>query len=473
MRDFSPRSTDGTYPPRPGLVIYDPAGSGSSCRARAADTALSDAHRGAFAHYALKAYSAREGSSAFASLGGWAGLDGVTFAHEVGHFLGLDHGGPGAASPFAAPAGDRYSVSKINQFSIMNYVYQGGANVDAGFASAERALYPLPRPGSLDYPEQKPFGPLSAAFLAADSLGAGSWGFVVSAAGVDFDFSGSVGAPLVGPVEASARVGGSYYGHETRLSYEPGNVYFADAASGAQLLHSTFKAGAPAATVAAGAVQAVYVASDEDPQSVAWSGRGSLHVLRVRSIGPAADAPCDGRFSSCASFDATSDDAPLTITGVATDNIGELTQSMATLADGSVVYAFADSGLALGDDAPPAWGPIHVAYRADGDLAHPLESLGALSTPSHPAFSQVAVAPDGPGRARSRRGRRVTRSGRQSLHGDRLLPLLGARRARRSHSQRRHRTLGSRRRPDPGGSVAPAYLPARGRQRRVRPGPGG
>ena len=179
VRDFSPVSTDGSYPARSGLVIYDPDGSGSACSDTPAQTALSNAHKGAFAHYALKAYSAREGNSAFASLAGWAGLDGGTFAHEMGHFLGLDHGGPGGASPFAAPAGDRYSVTKINQFSVMNYVYQGGGNVDVGFSSGERALYPLPRPGSLDYPEQKPFGPLSADFLAADSLGAGSWGFFV------------------------------------------------------------------------------------------------------------------------------------------------------------------------------------------------------------------------------------------------------------------------------------------------------
>ncbi len=397
VRDFSPVSTDGSYPARSGLVIYDPDGSGSACSDTPAQTALSNAHKGAFAHYALKAYSAREGNSAFASLAGWAGLDGGTFAHEMGHFLGLDHGGPGGASPFAAPVGDRSSVTKINQFSVMNYVYQGGGNVDVGFSSGERALYPLPRPGSLDYPEQKPFGPLSADFLAADSLGAGSWGFLVSPAGVDFDFDGSVGASLVGPVEAGGRAGGSYYGHETRLAYEPRNVYYIDAASGTQLLHSTYQAGAPAATVAAGAVQIVYVANHDDPQSPGYSGLGALSVLRVRSIGPSAAAPCDGRFSSCATFDPASDEAPLVIDSVATDSIGELTQSMTTLPDGSVVYAFAASGLAVGDTAPPAWGPIHVAYRADGDLAQPLSSLGTLASAAHPAFSQVAVGADADG----------------------------------------------------------------------------
>lgn len=395
VRDFSPVSTDGSYPARPGLVIYDPEGSGSTCADLAAHTALSDAHKGAFAHYALKAYSAHEGNSAFASLHGLSGLDGVTFAHEVGHFLGLDHGGPASVSPFAAPAGDRYSVTKINQFSVMNYVYQGGGNVDVGFSSGERALYPLPRPGSLAYPEKKPFGPLSADFLAADSLGAGSWGFAVSSTGVDFDSDGSVGAPLVGPVEAGGHVGGAYYGHETRLARDTRNVYYIDPASGTQLLHSTFQAATPAATTAAGAVQAVYVADREDPQSAGYGGRGELSVLRVRSIGPASGAPCDGRFSSCASFDPATDEAPLVIDGVATDSIGELTQSMATLADGSVVYAFADSGRAVGDSAPPAWGPIHVAYRADGDLFQPLQSLGMLASASHPAFDQVAVGPDG------------------------------------------------------------------------------
>lgn len=397
VRDFSPVSTDGSYPPRPGLVIYDPDGSGSTCSDTPAHTALSDAHKGFFAHYTLKAYSAREGNSAFASQGGWAGLDGVTFAHEMGHFLGLQHGGPGAPSPFAAPAGDQYGATKLNQLSVMNYVYQGGGDVDAGFSSGARALYPMPRPGTLDYPESHPFGPLSADFLAADSLGGGSWGFSVSPAGVDFNFDGSVGAPLVGPVEASARAGSTYYGHETRLAYQPVNVYYADASSGTLLVHSTFEAGSPAATVAAGAVQAVYVDDSEDPQSSTWSGLGALHVLRVRSIGPAAGASCDGRFTSCASFDPATDEAPLVIDGVPTGSIGELTQSMTTLADGSLVYAFADSGLAIGDTAPPAWGPIHVAYRADGDLMQPLKSIGTLADAAHPAFSQVAVGADGNG----------------------------------------------------------------------------
>jgi len=397
VRNFSPVSTDGSYPATPGLVIYDPAGSGSACSDTPAQAALSNAHKGAFAHYALKAYSAREGNSAFASLAGWAGLDGVTFAHEMGHFLGLDHGGPGGASPFAAPIGDRSSVTKINQFSIMNYVYQGGGDVDVGFSSGERALYPLPRPGSLDYPEQKPFGPLSADFLAADSLRAGSWGFFVSPAGVDFDFDGNVGPSLVGPVEAGGRAGGSYYGHETRLAYEPRNVYYIDPASGTQLLHATYQAGAPAATVAAGAVQIVYVANHDDPQSPGYSGLGALSVLRVRSIGPSVDASCDGRFSSCASFDPASDAAPLVIDSLATDSIGELTQSTTTLSDGSVVYAFAASGEPVGDTAPPVWGPIHVAYRADGDLTQPLLSLATLASAAHPAFSQVAVGADADG----------------------------------------------------------------------------
>ncbi len=212
---------------------------------------------------------------------------------------------------------------------------------------------------------------------------------------MDFNFDGKVQAPLVGPVEARARAGGSYYGHETRLSYEPRNVYYVDTSSGTQLLHSTFEAASPAVTAADGALWAVYVADHENPQASAWTGRGALSVLRVRSIGPAADAPCDGRFSSCASFDAAADEAQLVIDGVATGSIGELTQSMATLADGSVVYAFADSGLAVGDSAPPTWGPIHVAYRADGNLAEPLQSIGTLGGPAHPAFSQVAVAADG------------------------------------------------------------------------------
>ncbi len=397
VRDFSPVSTDGSYPPRPGLVIFDPDGTGSSCSDTPAHTALSDAHQGAFVHYALKAYSAREGNSAFASQGGWAGMDGVTFAHEMGHFLGLQHGGPGDPSPFAAPAGDRYSATKLSQLSVMNYVYQGGGDVDAGFSSGRRALYPLPRPGTLDYPESQPFGALSAGFLSADSLGGGSWGLAVSPAGVDFNFDGSVGPPLVGPVEAIARAGSTYYGHETRLAFQPLYVYYTDPSSGELLTHSTFQAGSPAATVAAGAVQAVYVADGEDPQASNWGGLGALHVLRVRSIGPAAGASCDGRFSSCASFDPATDEAPLVIDGVKTDSIGELTQSMTTLADGSVVYAFADSGLAIGGTAPPAWGPMHVAYRADGDLSQPLQSIGTLADAAHPAFNQIAVGADGDG----------------------------------------------------------------------------
>ena len=63
-------------------------------------------------------------------------------AHELGHHLGLDHGGPSASSPHRAPRGDRFSPWKLSQASLMSYT--AGPGIEGFVSASELSAEPVP-----------------------------------------------------------------------------------------------------------------------------------------------------------------------------------------------------------------------------------------------------------------------------------------------------------------------------------------
>lgn len=137
MRRADPTAPAGLAESAPGTLFILPH-RGSRCVTTEADVEPSPVHRGLFRWAAVAPTSSGGGRAHFA--GRVNSALNTSFIHELGHHLGLSHGGPMEVSPMRAPAGDRDSPYKLVHDSTMSY---HGRAVD--FVSfADLATTPFP-----------------------------------------------------------------------------------------------------------------------------------------------------------------------------------------------------------------------------------------------------------------------------------------------------------------------------------------
>jgi len=194
---------------RPGLFTFDSARqSGSACSCKNQQNCVSPLH-GGFGRWTRHNDAGGGGQSGFAGPVDGAILSGSTPAHELGHHLGLAHGGPYRylGNPFISnEAWDVDVNQKIVHVSIMNYSY--GYNPGMTFSRGAYRPYPLPRlatdgSGLFGYQETLPTegAVTTTPFFGHGGVGAGFTPGPAACSGAscvhsDFDRSGTFGGVL-------------------------------------------------------------------------------------------------------------------------------------------------------------------------------------------------------------------------------------------------------------------------------------
>ncbi len=393
--DQCPR-VDLSTPLPPGTVIYAPAriGQGSACSCGVSHCL--DPRHGGYGRLARMSLLGDAGQS------GWGedvniGYDGYATngAHELGHSLGLRHGGPSdrGGNPFGVPmeTPGLQSQSKILYRSLMNYVWLGDRG-QPGFSVGALTATVLPRPGpdgALSYPEYAPLGQnVSTNFIG--SYGARLYRpvtcFGERCTHVDFDGDGRIGAAVMGPVEGLRRGAFESFVHGWR--FVPGNACPATATVGASCgdgptaTQTMMLAGSPAATVAGGRFYG-FVVDDEDPAAARcvgalcgpWQARGRLRWSAVDGIAPPAGArdACREESPDCAVNRGT-DQGDVRFRNVPAPVFrGSTLLGAATLTDGSTFLTWAardgfECATPGSPTCPARWSPATMSVARPGHI---------------------------------------------------------------------------------------------------------
>jgi hypothetical protein len=168
--EFTLHDLSGDVVGDPGSVIFVPnGGSGGQCSCQSG-LVCPDPRHGGYAHYAqLSSSTGGGGTSDLCGGTMYAAREpGQSIAHEMGHHLGLQHGGPdscGGVNPNGlnpAQVLDVGDQQKIAHFSVMSYSYTYPSTdpvtgrADISFSLGEHRMDPLPRSvggTQLVYPE--------------------------------------------------------------------------------------------------------------------------------------------------------------------------------------------------------------------------------------------------------------------------------------------------------------------------------
>lgn len=404
MRRFDPVASD-TYPALSRFDLVTVRPQGSTCGAFH-EVAQAPEHLGYFRYAKIDADHLRGGSAGF---GGTivSGADAITMVHETGHHLGLAHGGPSGHSPYRAPGGDTESVSKLVQFSPMNYVYQGQGNADVFFPTFYlRRRFPIPNLAG-EFVEQDPGIARDMSFLFGDSLspaGNRSWGFAVQAGvNVDFNLDGVFDGVIRAPVEAVSNEGGAYTAYETtsrireQVAYHSNRTSPCDCGGESCTYQDMLMAGSPLGVEGAGRIQMV-TARDLGTLGADWVPDAALVVTSLDKLKQTSETPCDFRFDSCATAPADDPDLirvrnspgpalPISING-------PWTGAAAKLQTGEVALAWSSAILPAGmhDGGLPTWSGPALAFAPNGDLSSPLTRVSLPSLPPNEGARVDAMA---------------------------------------------------------------------------------
>ncbi len=214
---------DHTGQARPGLLTFDSTGaSGSSCSCKNQQNCIS-ARMGGFGRWTRHNDAYGGGQSPPAGPVDGAIRPGATPAHELGHHLGLAHGGPysNRGNPFIlSSVRDAEQNDKLVHVSLMTYAYAYIPNMR--FSLGAYSPYPLPRQatdgsGLFGYQETLPtegdvttqpfhnFGEVGQGYAPGPAACTGA-----SCVHTDFDRSGTIGGVRTGGLSGTEVLLGSH-----------------------------------------------------------------------------------------------------------------------------------------------------------------------------------------------------------------------------------------------------------------------